>query len=151
MTLSKREKRLLYCLGCVVIVAIGMYLFIFPAMNTYAALSEQLSALGAQQMTRAEAIANMNGLDADVRDMKKDIERIRARYDSSMFSETLDRQITNLLRQHNGRPVSLILGEPAEITVSPYGNSADTASDPSETDEFVSLADYMAVIDSAKN
>lgn len=145
MTLSKREKTMLYLLGCFLLAAIGIYLFILPAMATHATLTDQLRVLEQQQMERVQAITRIGTLDTHVKTLKQEMERTVARYAPPMHSEALDRQFTSMLRRHNGEPLSFVIEPAAEIPAPHYGVVAEA--DTLTVDEVPPLKDYMAEVD----
>lgn len=145
--LTKREKRMLYTLGCFLIVTVGVYLFILPAISTQAALTRQVAELEAQQNARVEAISKMNLLDAQVKTLKAEMERTCARYAQPMYSEQLDRQFTSMLRRHNAAPASMIIGELTDTPMPHYRENINEPPPELTAAEVPPLADYMAAVD----
>lgn len=145
MTLSKREKTMLYLLGCFLLAAIGLYLFILPAVATHVVLTQQVAALEQQQLERVQAITRMGALDEHVKSLKQEMERTVARYAQPIPSETLDWQFTSMLRSYNGTPVSFAIEPVAPIPAPHYGVLLEEA--PLTVEQVPPLQDYMAAVD----
>ncbi|MEG1778440.1 MAG: type II secretion system protein GspM, partial [Angelakisella sp.] len=144
--LTKREKRMLYLLGCFTLVVVGVYLLILPAITTQANLSAQLKELEAQQNVRVEAIRKMGTLSGEINTLKSTMERTCARYAPPMYTEQLDRQYTSMLRRYNANPVNLEIGEVTQTPMPHYRASLEQEAPALDAGEVAPIESYMATV-----
>lgn len=152
MTLTKREKRLLYTLLYFMIAALGLFLLL-PAQRSYTRENEELARLQQEQEQMQLAISRINTLEAEISALTTEIGNKSLRYRSFMVNEKLDSTMTQRVRINNATPRTMAMAEQQPVVLEPYGGGELTAQLPgvamnmsyyATLENAIRLADVMA-------
>lgn len=101
MKLTKREKILLYFLGCFVLVMVGAFLLAMPAMDGKNEAEAQLQAVQSKLTSLQNTITQYGDLDSAIEEKKKEIAEIKDKFYSPMPNEDVDRLVKTIVMQNN--------------------------------------------------
>lgn len=111
ITLSKREKVLLYILLCLALFVVGWYLLVEPMMKSNKALNAEYLTLQTQYDTNKRTMDAYGDLDAANEQVNSDITVNKGNFHESVTTEQVDKLFTTLVQKHGLVPVSLSLEE----------------------------------------
>lgn len=118
--LSKREKTLIYILVCMIIFIGGIFLLVLPSFEQYSKAKSAYDEASDQLVITKASVPDYTTLDANVKKVKKELEKIRKNFYEEMNKEDLDQEITQLVVEHNLVPVNLSMSEIASEEVMNY-------------------------------
>lgn len=120
MTISERDKRLLYLLVCALTLLLFVRFGILPAIERAGVLEEEL---GTAEQTKAEMelqIATLNTLDLQIENARKQLADKNAKFYTKMTNDELDDLITGIVLQQNLSAVSMRIIEAKAEPVTAY-------------------------------
>ena len=136
MTLTKREKRLLFVGGCIGVIAVMVMLVLLPLTNRLADNNEEYERLLAEQVQIDIALATGEGIRAGHASAFDHYNQIRSIYSGESLSSDIGLILTELVTRHHLTPISQHLSFPAEFIV--------PVADDEEEDENT-IFSYMSV------
>lgn len=119
-SLSKREKTLIYILVCMIVFIGGIFLLVLPSFEQYSKAKSAYDEASDQLVITKASVPDYTTLDANVKKVKKELEKIRKSFYEEMNKEDLDQEITQLVVEHNLVPVNLSMSEIASEEVMNY-------------------------------
>lgn len=124
MKLTKREKILLYFLGCFSLIMIGLFLLVFPTLDKKNDAMNELMASQNRLSKLESTIAQYGDLDNAIAEANSNIEQIEAKFYDPMPNEDVDALLKSKLLLHNMVPLSLNISVSQEQTLKAYGETA---------------------------
>lgn len=123
MTMTERDKKLLYFVG----LALFLYLFFqfafFPALEARDAAQADLADTEEAQTVMSMDIARQPAAEADVQAAFQDRSAAAAPYYGLLSSDELDTLVTTLMLNHNLFPLSLTIGDREAQSMTGYSSS----------------------------
>lgn len=123
MKLSKRERILLYVLGCFVLLTIGLFFMLLPSMDAKdQAELEYMSAKN--RLTQLQnTIAQYGDLDAAITDTNNQISEVRSKFYTPMPNEDVDSLLKTKMLLRNMTPLTLTISDPQEVVLNAFGQT----------------------------
>ena len=134
MTLSKREKRLLFALAIIAIVSGGVFFFILPMYRSYASGTEMYDNLQFEKYETEIKLMNEGLTQAAYQNVVNIVYEIFDYYPSLYASEDIDRKLTGLCLESGMMPLALSMSAPQPLELSEMDN-----------DMFISVTANMRV------
>lgn len=138
MKLTNREKILLYILVCVIILVVGIFLLIMPAINNHNTLKSEKEAAQLELAAVEKNKVDYSDLDKNIKKVSTDLSEIKKKFYTSMKKEDIDKLITNLCITEGLDPVSLTISDKSSETIVSYSEYLKNSS---ESTKSTSLAD----------
>lgn len=107
--LTKREKILIYSLGCLVIVLFGLYFVVFPSYARYQAVKDQVSEAQFTQESMAMAIDNISATTQIRDEANRNLDIFKIPYSQKLTNEKLDMLLTQLCMDYSLNPTVLAI------------------------------------------
>lgn len=120
MKLTKREKKLLYILLCVMIFVGGIFLLIMPTLQKGLVLQSEYQAAESQRKKAKAAIPDYSNLDEQIKEIGERLGVITDKYYGALKIEDVDKLITELSQNHNLEPTTLLVSEMSEEEIVNY-------------------------------
>ena len=117
MKLTKREKRLLYILLCVLLVVGGIFLVVLPAFEKNTSLKAKYKQAEQEMAALSNTDSNATAAAKDTKSIHNKIKKLNDSFYSSMQKEDLDAMLTQLVMDHGLTPVSLTIEDAKEEEV----------------------------------
>lgn len=122
--LTKREKTLLYILGCFLIATAGIYLILLPAYNRYAVIHDQYLEAQSTQMSMEAAIGSIPDLETALDENRGTVLTLESSYSDPLTNEALDQLLTALCMNYSLSPQILSITSNGESTVPVFVSTA---------------------------
>jgi len=132
MSLSKREKILLFILIMVAILYFSIQFLILPLATRYIDGLSERNHLAAQQARVEDDIRNEALIQAEHEDAQERLETIKREYPLLVPNEEIDTILTNLCLKNYLRPTSLSISIPPEPTPSEESEEEEDTRDPED-------------------
>lgn len=123
-TLTDRDKKLLYILLLVLIVAVSYRFLITPFIDNYKEASDKNKTLVQRQSDMENEIANIDTYKAGIENAKADYESTRAKVFGDFREPDMDQAITKLLLGAGVGPTTFTITDVSPIKILPYNASA---------------------------
>ena len=104
---TKREKVLLYLLGIIIILSVGVCLMLKPAAAKHDEVNETLIEKQQEQQEMVLAISTLEATKDKIKETKANINDIRPKFNAILVNEDIDSLITGLIVDCGLKPVSL--------------------------------------------
>ena len=110
--LTKREKILLYILACVIIFAVGFYLFILPAAEHQTDIKAELESARFYKLEMSTKIEVNKELIKRIEKTKNEINDLSSDFYQYITNAEIDKIINKILNENSMSPNSLIITVP---------------------------------------
>lgn len=159
---TKREKVLLYLLGIIIILSVGVCLMLKPAAAKHDEVNETLIEKQQEQQEMVLAISTLEATKDKIKETKANINDIRPKFNAILVNEDIDSLITGLIVDCGLKPVSLSISSENQTedgtqaatddasgnTSDANNNSSDSSADSSNSDsEAASSASTETEVD----
>ena len=159
---TKREKVLLYLLGIIIILSVGVCLMLKPAAAKHDEVNETLLEKQQEQQEMVLAISTLEATKDKIKETKANINDIRPKFNAILVNEDIDSLITGLVVDCGLKPVSLSISSENQTedgaqaatddasgnTSDANNNSSDSSADSSNSDsEAASSASTETEVD----
>lgn len=126
--LSKREQILVYVLVMLMIVVVGWYFMISPAMDKNISLKKQKENLE-YELASKEAVYESNiDVNSETKKAKGELAAYNDKFMSIMNDYEIDVYFSELAVEYNLTPVDLTINEASETEIKPFGKSSNDSS-----------------------
>ncbi|MDO4552271.1 MAG: hypothetical protein Q4C22_01925 [Bacillota bacterium] len=142
--LTVREKKLLYLLAVVIIVAGGIALLLMPLMEKYQLTQDELYAQQLQEQEFRALLETRDAMEEELSALSEQTEEDRDLLYPYMTAEQVDYLLTSMLISHSLTPRSLALGDETVLATPPYGSIIEEET--GETDESAAVAEYGGLL-----
>ena len=143
-SLSKREKTLLFILLCLLVIVVGWYFLISPALDKNKTLQKDYEAVNTQFQIDKELVKTYGDLDAANEKAASDVSTYKAIFYDYVTTEDIDKLLTGLVQKYALVPVTLTLEEAVGQEISPY--SQDKKEDETNQETKETKEDENAII-----
>lgn len=123
-TLTDRDKKLLYILVLVLIVAVSYRFLITPFIDNYKEVSDKNKTLVQRQSDMENEIANIDTYKAGIENARADYAGTRAKVFGDFREPDMDQAITKLLLGAGVGPTTFTITDVSPIKILPYNASA---------------------------
>lgn len=137
---TKREKVLLYLLGIIIILSVGVCLMLKPAAAKHDEVNETLLEKQQEQQEMVLAISTLEATKDKIKETKANINDIRPKFNAILVNEDIDSLITGLVVDCGLKPVSLSISSENQTedgtqatTDDSSGNTSDANSNSSDS------------------
>ena len=137
---TKREKVLLYLLGIIIILSVGVCLMLKPAAAKHDEVNETLIEKQQEQQEMVLAISTLEATKDKIKETKANINDIRPWFNAILVNEDIDSLITGLIVDCGLKPVSLSISSENQTedgtqaaTDDASGNTSDANSNSSDS------------------
>lgn len=137
---TKREKVLLYLLGIIIILSVGVCLMLKPAAAKHDEVNETLIEKQQEQQEMVLAISTLEATKDKIKETKANINDIRPKFNAILVNEDIDSLITGLVVDCGLKPVSLSISSENQTengtqaaTDDASGNTSDANSNSSDS------------------
>ncbi len=137
---TKREKILLYLLGVIIILSVGVCLMLKPAAAKHDEVNETLIEKQQEQQEMVLAISTLEATKDKIKETKANINDIRPKFNAILVNEDIDSLITGLIVDCGLKPVSLSISSENQTedgtqaaTDDASGNTSDANSNSSDS------------------
>lgn len=120
ISLSKREKILLYILGCLLIFVVGWYLLLMPALANKNKLEETYASLQTGYQRDVQTAALYDNIDQNIKDGLASLEFYKEQFYPMTTTDEIDKLLTTLVQKHGLVPISLGLEEAQSQNITKY-------------------------------
>lgn len=148
---TKREKVLLYLLGIIIILSVGVCLMLKPAAAKHDEVNETLLEKQQEQQEMVLAISTLEATKDKIKETKANINDIRPKFNAILVNEDIDSLITGLIVDCGLKPVSLSISSENQTedgtqatTDDSSGNTSDANSNSSDSSADSSSSDSEA-------
>lgn len=148
---TKREKVLLYLLGIIIILSVGVCLMLKPAAAKHDEVNETLLEKQQEQQEMVLAISTLEATKDKIKETKANINDIRPKFNAILVNEDIDSLITGLVVDCGLKPVSLSISSENQTedgaqaaTDDSSGNTSDANSNSSDSSTDSSSSDSEA-------
>lgn len=145
---TKREKVLLYLLGIIIILSVGVCLMLKPAAAKHDEVNETLIEKQQEQQEMVLAISTLEATKDKIKETKANINDIRPKFNAILVNEDIDSLITGLIVDCGLKPVSLSISSENQTedgtqaaTDDASGNTSDANSNSSDSSTDSSNSD----------
>lgn len=145
---TKREKVLLYLLGIIIILSVGVCLMLKPAAAKHDEVNETLLEKQQEQQEMVLAISTLEATKDKIKETKANINDIRPKFNAILVNEDIDSLITGLVVDCGLKPVSLSISSENQTedgtqatTDDSSGNASDANSNSSDSSADSSSSD----------
>lgn len=133
--LSRREQILIYVLVLLMIIVVGWYFMISPAMEKNTILKKQRDNLE-YELESKKAIYETNiDVDSSINKANQELASYKDKFMAVMNDYEIDVYFSELAVLYNLTPVDLTINEASSIEVKPFGKEDDRKSSSSEDEE----------------
>lgn len=137
---TKREKVLLYLLGIIIILSVGVCLMLKPAAAKHNEVNETLIEKQQEQQEMVLAISTLEATKDKIKETKANINDIRPKFNAILVNEDIDSLVTGLIVDCGLKPVSLSISSENQTeddtqaaTDDASGNTSDANSNSSDS------------------
>lgn len=137
---TKREKVLLYLLGIIIILSVGVCLMLKPAAAKHDEVNETLLEKQQEQQEMVLAISTLEATKDKIKETKANINDIRPKFNAILVNEDIDSLVTGLIVDCGLKPVSLSISSENQTeddtqaaTDDASGNTSDANSNSSDS------------------
>ena len=123
MSLSKREKKLLFLAGCVALVAIMVMLVIMPLYNRYNDKTTEFNELATRYQQTEIALAAESLIHESYVDALAVFNHMRTIYGSEVVSNDVGYLLTSIVNHHNLIPINQTISKPSAFSIPGYEES----------------------------
>lgn len=134
ISLSKREKILLYILGCLLIFVVGWYFLFMPALSNNTTLKEKYDTLKTGYQRDVETSALYDDIEQSIKDGLKDLEFYKEEFYPMTTTDEIDKLLTSLVQKHGLVPISLSLQEAKSQKITGYLEKVEKTEETNEED-----------------
>lgn len=148
ITLSKREKVLLYILLCLALFIVGWYFLVNPMMKSNKTLNTEYSTLQTKYDSNKQTMDAYGDLDAANEQVNSELTVNKANFHDSVTTEQVDKLFTTLVQKHGLVPISLTLEEATAQKLAAYTKEKEKTE--TTTEETTEDADAIVKVMNVK-
>ena len=123
--LTKREKVLIYIMICVLILALGVFFVIKPAVSWKSSVDSKYEKTKLQKMEMETTISQKQTAKSEIKEYEKKIKKMQSKFLEPMTNDEIDIKITGLIEKSGMTPQSLQIGA-SDSGVGAFGETDET-------------------------
>lgn len=123
--LTKREKVFIYIMMCVLILTLGVFFVIKPAVAWNSSVNSKYEETKLQKMEMETTISQKQTAKAEIKEYEKKIKNMQSKFLEPMTNDEIDVKITGLIEKSGMTPQSLQIGA-SDSGIGSFGETDET-------------------------
>ncbi|MGI5891673.1 MAG: hypothetical protein ACOX7H_02895 [Bacillota bacterium] len=123
--LTNREQSMIFALIFLILFLVMLYLFIFPTMEKYTAIQEEVDQIKIKEMQMRQVIENSEQTQTQIISLRKEIADKSTDYYKPMPNDRIDHMITGMLLKNNLKSSSLNIITAVTTPIHPFQSVAE--------------------------